>query len=170
MGSQEIHRGQREASKIRMKEEEIKAKLYYNVDFFVECCFQCCLGSQLLYWHVRSVFAVWGTKIDSVTRKPLFNNRTWKKANNILKEILKGCYSDQPGISFYIQKIDKNGEAQINQYGLNLYWCLHGTNLTEVVHKQMLMGIGTWSTGIKVVDCLRAEHCHQYNHHMSEHQ
>jgi hypothetical protein len=151
-----------------MKEEEIEAKMYYDVDFFVECCFRRCLGSRLLYWRVRSVFAVWGTKIDGVTRKPLFNNRAWKKANNVLKEILKGCYSDQPGISFYIQKIDKNGEPRTNQYGLNLYWCLRGTNLTEVVHKQMLMGIGTWSTGIEMADCLRAEHRHRYNHRMSE--
>jgi hypothetical protein len=57
-----------------MKEEEMKAKMCYDVDFFAECCFCCCLGSQLLYWHVRSRFTVWGTKIDGVTRKPLFNN------------------------------------------------------------------------------------------------
>jgi hypothetical protein len=151
-----------------MKDEEIEAKMYYDADFFVECVFRAVLPPRLLYWRIRSVFAVWGTKVDGVTGKPLFNKRAWKKANNLLKEILKGCYSDPPGISFYIQKLDKNGEPRTNRYGLPLYWCLRGTNLTEVVHKQMLMGIGTWATGIEMSDCLRAEHRHRYNHHMSE--
>ena len=151
-----------------MTDEKIEAKMYYNVNFFVECIPRVILLPHLLYWHVWAVFAMYSSKLDSKNGKPLFNSRAWKKANNLLKEILHGCYSDPPGVSFYMHKLDKNGELQMNCYGLPVYWCLRGTGLTEAVHKQMLMSIGTWCTGIEMADALRVEHHHRYNHRMSE--
>jgi hypothetical protein len=56
----------------------------------------------------------------------------------------------------------------MNKYGLQRYYCLRGTGLTEVHHKQMVQSIGTWSTGIEMSDAVRQEHGHRYNHRISE--
>ena len=51
---------------------------------------------------------------------PLFNAEAWKKANNILLEVLSGHYSDPPGIDFYHQKLDAHGAPATNNLGLAL--------------------------------------------------
>ena len=150
-----------------MSDEEIEAKMYYNVSFFLECVPRVVLPPRFLYWRVRNVFATFGPKVDS-SGKPLFNDAAWKKANNILKEIIAGFYSDPPGISFYVQKMDEKGEPQTNRYGMPVLFCMRGTNLTESAHKQMLMSIGQWCSGIEMSDATRAEYRHRYNHRMSE--
>ena len=38
-----------------------------------------------LYFRVRAVFEIFGTKIDLKNNKPLFNKDAWVKAKNILK-------------------------------------------------------------------------------------
>ncbi|KAI2504201.1 hypothetical protein MHU86_10224 [Fragilaria crotonensis] len=48
-----------------------------------------------------------------------FNKRAWSKANNVLKEVLNGFYSDPPGISFYTNRLNKQGEPMVDQYGLS---------------------------------------------------
>ena len=151
-----------------MSAEQIDAKMYHNIDFFLECCPRVVPPPSILYWRVRSVFATYGNKKDSVSGAPLFNNRAWKKANNLLKEILLGYASDPPGVSMYMFKIDKDGEIQQNKYGLPLYYCLRGTGLTEVGHKQLLQSVGTCATGIEMSDAIRSEHRHRYNHRMGE--
>ena len=151
-----------------VSDKDIEAKMYYDIDFFLECCPRVVLPPSILYWRVRAVFSLYGNKIDSVSRKPLFNKRAWKKANNVLKEILKGYASDPPGVAMYLFKIDKHGEIKCNQYGLPLYFCLRGTGLTEAIHKQLLQSIGTCATGVEMSDAVRAEHRHRYNHRMGE--
>eukprot|EP00956_Cyclotella_meneghiniana_P024296 scaffold48632_cov22-Cyclotella_meneghiniana.AAC.1 len=62
-----------------------------------------------LYWRVRAVFAMYGAMLDSKTGKPLFNAKAWSKANGVLREILKGYYSDPPGVSMYNKRTRKDG-------------------------------------------------------------
>jgi hypothetical protein len=72
----------------------IDALMYYEVDFRAWVDWQV-LPPRLLYWHVHAVFAIFGNKVDSKTKKPLlFNVQAWKKANNIMKEILLEYYSN----------------------------------------------------------------------------
>ena len=66
----------------------------------------------------------------------LFNARAWKKADNILKEILKGYYSDPPDWSFYYSELDKNGTPKKDKYGISIIRSRRGTNLVESVHRQ----------------------------------
>ena len=155
-------------SKAGMTGKDIDAKMYHNAAFFKECCPRVVLAPSALYWRVRSVFATYGNKTDSATKKSLFNERAWKKANNVLKEILIGYASDPPGISLYVHQIDRDGKPRKNKYGLPLFHCLRGTNLTEVHHKQMVQSIGSFSSGIEMSDDVRAEHRHRYTHRISE--
>ena len=151
-----------------LTEEDIEAMMYYDIAFFRACCPRVVLPPSRLYWRVRAVFATFGNKIDSATNKPLFNDRAWKKANNVLKEIALGFASDPPGVSLYVARQKPNGEAETNKYGLPTYDCLRGTNLTEAHHQQMLQSIGTSSTGIEMSDCVRGEYRQRYNQRVSE--
>mmetsp|Transcript_20033 Transcript_20033/g.28562 ORF Transcript_20033/g.28562 Transcript_20033/m.28562 type:complete len:117 (+) Transcript_20033:286-636(+) len=62
-----------------------------------ECIERHAPAPRILYYRVRAVFTLFGNLIDSKTKKPLFNAAAWKKANQVLKEILEGFYSDPLG-------------------------------------------------------------------------
>ena len=112
---------------------EIEEDMYFNASFWKGCVDRRVLPPKLLYSRVRAVFVFCGTMIDSVTCMPLFNDRAWKKANNILKEILLGYYSDPPGFSFYSTRLNKKGEPMLNAYGFELLYCNRGTNGVESI-------------------------------------
>ena len=59
--------------------------------------------------------------------KPFFNAAAWKKANNLLKEIRAGLYSDPPGMRMYTYKME-NGKVKRNKYGMKMIECIRGTN------------------------------------------
>jgi hypothetical protein len=130
--------------------EDIDALMYFNVDFFRTRVDRRVLPPRLLYWRVRAVFAIFGNKVDSKTKTPLFNVRAWKKANNVLKEILLGYYSDPPGYSFYTNRLDKKGEPMVDKFGIALLDCNRGTNDVEAIHKQLVALYGTWCTGVEM--------------------
>jgi hypothetical protein len=69
-----------------------------KVELYDECIERHAPAPRILYYRVRAVFALFGNMLDSKTKKPLFNNDAWKKANQVLKEILAGVYSDPPGV------------------------------------------------------------------------
>jgi len=81
-----------------MTDDEIKEKKYFNARLFRECVERTVPSPKILYWRVRAVYAIYGNRIDSKTNQPLFNKATWLKANNLLKEILCGYYSDPPDL------------------------------------------------------------------------
>ena len=149
-------------------EVEIESEMYFNVKAVRACVDRRILPPKQLYWRVRAVFVIFGSKIDSRTKKPLFNTEAWKKANNLLKEILQGYYSDPPGVSFYTLRLNRKGDVMKNRYGFELIECNRGTNRTENFHKQILTTFGTWHTGIEMSDCLTAERRHRFNHRVSE--
>ena len=109
-----------------------------------------------------------GGEVDSKTQKPLFNRQAWSKANNVLKEILLGYYSDPPGFSFYTNHLDKKGEPMVDRYGIALLDCNRGTNDVEAIHKQLVALYGTWHTGVEMSDALLLERWHWYNHKINE--
>ena len=79
-----------------------------------------------MYWRVRKVFETFGNSVNSKSKKPLFNDAAWKKANGVLREILAGYASDPPGVNFYQEKLDATGKPICNKYGLQIYTCCRG--------------------------------------------
>jgi len=84
-----------------LKDRDIETLMYYSPSFFNARVERMALPPSQLYWRVRAVFVSFGYMVDSKSSRPLFNAEAWKKANNLLKEILQGYYSDPPGFNFY---------------------------------------------------------------------
>jgi hypothetical protein len=142
--------------------------MYYNVAWFRARVDRIVLPSSQHYRRVRAVFELYGPMVDEKTGKPLFNAAAWKKANNVLKEILLGHCADMPGISFYRNKLNARGGISFDALGLALIECSRGTNDVECVHKQIVTAFGGWCTGVEMADALLAEFRHRYNHSISE--
>lgn len=106
--------------------------------------------------------------IDSKTQKPLFNAKAWNKAKGVLREIVKGYYSDPPGVSMYNKKTRKDGSVKKNKYGIDMIECIRGTNRTEAYHKNLIITFRSWHTGIEMSDALLSERRHRHNHRMSQ--
>jgi hypothetical protein len=70
------------------------------------------------------VIKLYGPLEDSATGQPLFNAAAWKSAKNLLKLVQQGYLSDPPGIPLYYQ-------IGVDQNGLAIWCCCHGTNFTE---------------------------------------
>ncbi|KAL7529638.1 hypothetical protein ACHAXR_003072, partial [Thalassiosira sp. AJA248-18] len=152
-----------------MSEKEIKAQEYYHPQVYNKCVDRCAPSPKILYWRVRAVYVHFGKMIDSKTKKPLFHGEAWNKADNVLKEILCGFYSDPPGFDMYNKVLNADGTTvKQNKYGMELIECCRGTNRTEAYHKQLVTTFGTWHTGVEMSDCLLAERRHRHNQLISE--
>jgi hypothetical protein len=81
---------------------------------------------------------------------------------------LLGYYSDPPGFSFYIVRINHNDEPKKNAYGLTLLDCNRGVNDVEANHKQYVALCGTWCTGVEIPDALLSEKRHRGNIRVNE--
>jgi hypothetical protein len=149
-------------------DEEIEAMKYHNSKVFTDCVDRMVPPPNVHYWRVRAVFVLFGGMVDSKTKKTFFNERAWKKANGVLKEILKGYYADPPGVSFYSVCLNSCGNPATNKYNMELLECTRGTNVTESYHRTLVQTFGTWCTGIEMSTCILAEHNHRYTHRMSE--
>ena len=153
---------------MELPDDKFENDYYYRPDEIKKCVDRRVLPPSLLYWRVRAVFVSFGTKIDSSTKKPLFNKTAWGKANNVLHEILEGLISDPPGISFYSFKYGSDGTILKNKYGMELLTCNRGTNDVENIHKHLVTVFGTWNTGIEMSSCLLRERRHRHNHTCSQ--
>ena len=115
------------------------------------------------------MFVTYGN-IKDKKGNPLFNAEAWKKANNILKEILRGYYSDPPGVSMYTKKLCSNGSGLVktNKYGMEEIECCRGTNRVEAYHKNLNDTFGSWHVGVGMTEVLLAERRHRHNQNTSE--
>ncbi|CDO73771.1 hypothetical protein BN946_scf185015.g99 [Trametes cinnabarina] len=87
---------------------------------------------KILLPRVTAVIKMYGALKDSTTGQPLFNQRAWEIAQNVLENIRLGYYSDPPDLALYF----KIGE---DKYGLTLYRCCRGTNDVEGgVHQNLI--------------------------------
>ena len=148
-------------------DEDVEAALYFRPGFFRQRVERIALPPRELYWRVRAVFVTFGSKQDSKTGQPLFNKAAWAKANNLLKEILLGFYSDPPGFNFYRLQLDSEGKPKVDKYGIQLVHCNRGTNDVENGHKHYHT-IFRYTAGIELGDCLLAERRHRHNIRMAE--
>jgi hypothetical protein len=151
-----------------MDDDEIESAKYFRPTIFHDCVERIVPPPKVLYWRVRAVFALYGMMRDSKTNAPLFNDKSWKKANNVLREILEGYYSDPPGVAMYRKKISGDGSIVKNKYEMDVIECLRGTNGTEAVHKGLASVFGGWNMGVEMSSYVLAWYRHCYNHRCSE--
>jgi hypothetical protein len=151
-----------------LTEEEVEAKMYYDISFFRKRVPRIVLPPSNHYPRVRAVFELFGPKVDSKSGAALFNPAAWGRARNVLAEILAGNAADPPGVSFYTQQTDAIGEPVVDSLGNPLIDCSRGSNRTENVHKHLVATFGGWTAGIEMSDMLLAERRHRYNQSVSE--
>ena len=151
-----------------LNDEAIKRQRYFNTQLFRDCVDRSIPPPKMLYWRVRAVYATYGPIVDSKSKAPLFNARAWSKANNLLKEILEGYYSDPPGIELYSVRLREDGTIMRNKYGMEIIECSRGTNRTEAYHKNIMVAFGSWAQGVEMSDCLLRERRHRHNQNVSE--
>ena len=111
-----------------MDEKEIHIYRYFRPKWFTKRVRRYGLPPSRLYWRVRAVFEVFGSKVDPETNKILFNKTAWTKARTILKEITMGYYSDPKDDVIYRHVIKSTGEAKYDRYGIALLRCDRDTN------------------------------------------
>jgi hypothetical protein len=149
-------------------DDAIEQLYFFNTSLFLGCCPRIVPPPSILYWRVRAVFAFYGKQVCAHTGKPLFHEKAWKKANNVLVEILQGYASDVPGESYYRLKLNKNGDTVHNRLGLAMIESCRGTSDVEATHRQIRVVFRNWEMGVELMDCLLAEFRHRYNHKISE--
>ncbi|KZT32687.1 hypothetical protein SISSUDRAFT_1133021 [Sistotremastrum suecicum HHB10207 ss-3] len=103
------------------------------------------------------VFDTFGPALDAKTKQPLFSALAWKKAKAIVELARDGYLSDNQGVQLY----EKMG---VDQYGLQLYRCLRGTNKVEGgPHGDIYRKFGALHAGPRLtVNCL-TDHRTWYN-------
>jgi hypothetical protein len=79
---------------------------------------------SVLVSSITHVFSTFGHALDAKTNLPLFTAQAWEKANAVLELACQGYLSDNPGIVLY-------KKAGIDEYSLQKWKCLHGTNSVE---------------------------------------
>ena len=84
-----------------MTDKQVENARYFNANLASRCVDRYVPPPSILYWRVHAVYVTFGHMLDSASRKPLFNKTAWKKANQVLKDILCEYYSDPPGIEMY---------------------------------------------------------------------
>ena len=110
--------------------------------------------TSLLYCRVKATFDFFDRKKDSKTRSPLLNDNTRKKADCVLKAILRGEYSDPPGplCEFYCQKTDNYGQYMVDKDGLWVYRSMRGTSLLSSMHQNITKEFGNTMDGVLYID------------------
>ena len=168
------HPGKLQAFIAKLKEEEgmsdkeIDAMKYFRPHVFDECIERIAPAPKIMYYRVRAVFVLFGNMRDSKTKKPLFNDSAWTKANQVLKEILQGYYSDPPDANLYCKKMSSDGQYVLkNKYGMDLIECHRGTNRVEAYHKHLVPAVRSRNFGVKMADYLLASRRHRHNHNIS---
>ena len=114
------------------------------------------------------VYVSFGHLEDSKTGKPLFNAAAWKRADNVLAEILMGLYSDPPNETLYTVRLKENGLVMKNKYSMVMYDCSRGTNRVEGVHRYLIATFLGSNTSVEMSVALLGERRHRHNQTVAE--
>ena len=95
-----------------LSDDDIDSDMHFNADWWRERVFRKILPPSLLYWRVRSVYMFYGDKVDTSSKKMLFNKLAWNKANNVLQKIPDGNVSDPPNLQLYMHQLNKKGNLK----------------------------------------------------------
>ncbi|KAF9028547.1 hypothetical protein BDZ89DRAFT_1112967 [Hymenopellis radicata] len=111
---------------------------------------------SILSKSLEFVFSTFGNSIDAKTGAPLFNKLAWQKATAVLELAREGYLSDIPGVVHY-------EKAGVDQYGLQKWICLRGTNKVEGgPHADIYRKFGALHGYRHTVNCLN-DHRTWYN-------
>ncbi|KAG6874975.1 hypothetical protein C0992_005731, partial [Termitomyces sp. T32_za158] len=75
----------------------------------------------MLVLAIEQVFNTFRHALDAKTGAPLFSKQAWIKTNAVVKLAREGYLSDIEGVVLYER-------AGVDQYGLQKFKCLRGTN------------------------------------------
>ncbi|KAL6307399.1 hypothetical protein BKA93DRAFT_747778 [Sparassis latifolia] len=102
---------------------------------------------EVLLPRVTAIIKMYGPLKDSTTNLPLFNEKAWDIAKNVLENIHQGYYSDPPGVQLYYK-------VGVDKRGLNLYRCCCGTNDVEGGVHQNLIRFTSFNISPRHVVCV----------------
>ncbi|KAM6501786.1 hypothetical protein JOM56_001763 [Amanita muscaria] len=113
--------------------------LLYHPDWLLQRVKRIVPSPEVLLPRVATVIHAYGPLLDPKSGQPLFNNRAWEIAANVLENLRRGYYSDPPNIPFYYCRgKDKNG--------LMRYRCIRGTNAIEGgIHQNIIRWFGAFN-------------------------
>jgi hypothetical protein len=149
--------------RLDLDDDEIRLFRYFRRRYFAKRVRRHCLPPSRLYWRVRAVFEVFGPKVDPKTSKSLFNTIAWTKAKGVLKEMLRGFYSDPPGEIMYKYELLSTGEIKRDGFGIAFLRCDRDTNALEGEHSNISDTFGSHSMGLEFADNILAERRHRCN-------
>ena len=117
---------------LHQKKMTYEAKLRSNPDYIRKRVRFRVPPPEKLFSRIATVLKTFGPLCDAQTKQPLFNEKAWVVAKNVLQHVRLGDYSDPPDVSLYFEVgKDKNG--------LTLYRCCRGTNDVEGgVHQNLI--------------------------------
>ena len=95
----------------------------------------------------------------------LFNDMAIKKADFVIKEILRGGYSDPPGpfCGLYFRKTNICGRYMVEKDGLWIYRSMIGNSLLESVHQNITKSFGHTMAGVLYINFLLTLMWHHMN-------
>lgn len=151
-----------------LNEKQLENMWLFKASFFKKRVPHFVPKSSQLYKRVRTVFAFFGNLRCPTSGLPLFNERAWQKANNLLQEIALGYASDIPGKIYHRHAIGKDGLPLVDKYGIPMLERVRGTSVGEGIHRIFLKGLRFLHTGPELGDALLTEKRHRYNHRNAE--
>ena len=124
------------------KNTTYEAKLRSNPDYIHKRVQYRVPPPEKLFSCIATVLKTFGPLCDAQTKQPLFNEKAWVVAKNVLEHVRQGDYSDPPDVSMYFKAgKDKNG--------LTLYHYCHGTNDVEGgVHQNLICRITSFNVSL----------------------
>ena len=111
-------------------DEEIKSKPWHFYKSSIHHTMPCL---KALEESLQKVFDVFADEVNAKKGKNFFgeeNSKAHMLAMNVMEHLRKGCLSDIPGMSYYVQI----GEDSM---GIPQYKCIHGTSALEGFHQKI---------------------------------
>ncbi|KAJ7482500.1 hypothetical protein FB451DRAFT_1170367 [Mycena latifolia] len=106
---------------------------------------------------IQHVFNVFSNATDAESGQPLFNKKSWDKANAVLELAREGYLSDIDGVVLY-------EKAGVDEYGLQKFKCDRGTNRVEGgPHGDIYRKFGALNAGPRLTVNSLTDHRTRYN-------
>lgn len=137
-----------------LQEEEIKAKPWH---FFKRRVRRSVPKPSDLEREFKRVVNLLANIEDSKSDEPLFSKKAWSQYRSTLRHIRKGCLSDIPGETYYVQI----GEDSM---GIPLFKCLRGTSALEGFHQKIRQLVRGFNISPRYAIALLMEYIYRWNH------
>ena len=140
-----------------LSDDDITDKINNEYAFFVRRVRRAVPGPDALIRDYDELVKLFANVKDAKTGAVLFRKKAWdlyKVTRD--KHMKKGCLSDMPGLSYYIQA----GEDKV---GMPLFRCIRGTNAVEGFHQKIRQLIRGFSVSPRYALCLLHEYIYRWN-------